>query len=295
MARSTILFPTGRQARAILMMSVLVLGHLVPNVAAAQQAAKEPSSAEERMLTLNEEGFSAFAEGEFAEAARKFEKAHTFVADPILRKNAAIAWFKAGRCEEASQAAIFFLLADEMTVKDRVEARSVLGHCRLEEAEQAIEAGKKERAQAIVERVDLLQTDERVEQRLSSLRMRLGVGRSDVSQAASPNIAGWTLVATGAAVLAGTVGYHILSANDEDQLQALGDSAQNSRRRQQLEDSVDTARWLVPTLYAAGGLSTGAGVWLVISNGPGQPQETAKPAAHKAPAPAVQVGLSFEF
>lgn len=278
------------------MMSALALGGLWPALAAAEEPAEAQSKAEQRMLALNEEGFAAFAEGEFAEAASKFEEAHTYVADPILRKNAAIAWFKAGRCEKASEAATFFLLADEMSVQDRIEARSVLGHCRLQEAERAIEAGEPGRAQAIVERVALLQTDERVEQRLAALRMQLDAGPGAKLSAASDNTAGWTLIASGAAVLAGTIGYHILSSSNEEQLADLRGSGRSPARRQALQDSVDTAGWLLPTLYAVGGISTGTGAWLVLSDDAGQPQETAKPAAQRrAPAPAVQVGMSLRL
>lgn len=229
-------------------------------------------NAEQRMLELNEAGFAAFAEGEFIEAAQKFEEAHAYVPDPILRKNAAIAWFKAERCEEASEAAVFFLLADEMTVKDRVEARSVLGHCRLEEAEEAVEAGEVDRARGIVERVTLLQTDERVDERLAAVRMQLGGHALDDAEGgySRRETAGWALVATGAAIVAGNIGYHIAS-----------DDSQGS----------DTADWLVPTLYGAGALTSGTGVWLLVSD----EQETAKPAAQKAPAPAVQVGMTFKF
>ncbi|QDG52826.1 hypothetical protein FIV42_19370 [Persicimonas caeni] len=260
--------------------------HLPAVVRAAEPAgapadAPDEARAEQRMLELNEAGFSAFAEGEFVEAARKFEEAHEFVPDPNLRKNAAIAWFKAERCEEASEAAVFFLLADEMTVKDRIEARSVLGHCRLDEAEAAIAAGDVERARLIVERVALLETDERVEERLSSVRVQLGppMGQGEgVARVDESNTAGWALLATGAAIVAGTAGYHILSARQGD---------------------ADTASWLVPSLYGAGAVTASTGVWLIVSDQTASPnagsQEAAKPAAQKAPAPSVQVGMTFKF
>ncbi len=261
---------------AIVVMLTLAATLTIPSAGLAGESADAEAAgradSEKRMLALNEAGFAAFAEGDFVEAAQKFEEAHTHVADPILRKNAAIAWFKAGRCAEASEAATFFLLADEMTVKDRIEARSVLGHCRLEEAEEAIEAGEFDRAREIVERIALLQTDERVEDRLAATRMKL-VETGEASPASQPQVnnTGWMLVGTGAAILAGTAGYHIASD--------AGD---------------DTASWLVPTLYAVGGVTSGTGVYLVVSEG-GDSQETAKPAAQKAPAPAVQVGMSLRF
>lgn len=270
----------GRNLLRVALAAALLCGSLPwPSLGIAGEAvdAADEKSAEQKMLELNEAGFSAFAEGEFSEAARKFEEAHAYVADPILRKNAAIAWFKANRCEKASEAAVFFLLADEMTVKDRVEARSVLGHCRLEEAEVAIESGEPNRARAIVERVAFLHTDDRVDRRLTALRMQLGdslVSEASVENFEPREVAGWSLVATGAAIIAGNIGYHVVS-----------------------DRSDDTSDWLVPALYGVGGVTSVAGVWMLASPSSADTpaQEAAKPAAQKAPAPSVQVGMTFKF
>jgi tetratricopeptide (TPR) repeat protein len=282
------------QATALSTVAVsLVLVILSPTNGLAQEAEPidEPSretasestgsSAERRMIALNEAGFSAFAEGKFVEAAQKFEEAHTYLPDPILRKNAAIAWFKAGRCVEASEAAVFFLLADEMTARDRVEARSVLGHCRLEQAEAALEEGDVERAVAIIERVAFLETDERVDERLAAVRMQVveaGAGEPDAFS--STETAGWVMVASGAAILAGNVGYLVVSES--------------------CQDASDKADWLVPTLYGVGGVTVGSGLWIALSADSPQrdvqdQQETQKPAALRAPASGMHLNLSVKF
>jgi tetratricopeptide (TPR) repeat protein len=267
-----------------LLLTSLVVTTAMTSVAHAQEtepSAEAASGAEARMIAENEAGFSAFAEGDFAEAARKFEQAHSYVPDPILRKNAAIAWFKADHCPEASEAAVFFLLADEMSARDRVEARSVLGHCRLEQAETALERGDVQRAQAIVERVAFLETDERVEARLVAVRMQLSeTGAGSREQISGTETAGWALVAGGAAILAGNVGYHLVS-----------DSS--------------TSEWLVPTLYGVGGVAVGSGLWVALSADPVRPgsgqsrtariQETQKPAALRAPASGMHLNLALKF
>ncbi len=281
--------------------SLLVVSMLcwaVPVAAQSSSDQLEPVDPEERMLELNEEGFSAFGEGDFEAAARKFEQAHGFVPDPNLRKNAAIAWFKAGNCERASRQAVFFLLADEMTIKDRVEARSVLGHCRLEVAEEALEEGDEVQAAEIADYVAALETDERVNRRLQTIDRRLG--RADTRQPPTrAHIARteWAIVGAGVAVLAGSALYHVLSARQEDTLDALQRTGTNAVRQRQLQDNVDTAGWLVPSLYGVGAVTTGTGLWLALSaDTPDTKQPAPAPqAGRQAPAASVQIGWTVEF
>ncbi|MFW6058385.1 MAG: hypothetical protein ACOC9W_05975 [Persicimonas sp.] len=258
----------------------------------------EPVDPEERMLELNEEGFSAFAEGDFEAAARKFEQAHGFVPDPNLRKNAAIAWFKADDCERASRQAVFFLLADEMTIKDRVEARSVLGHCRLEVAEEALEQGDEDRAAEIADYVAALETDERVNERRQTIDRRLGRAETRPPPTRA-HIARteWAVVGAGVAILAGSALYHVLSARQEDTLDALERTGSHAARQRQLQDNVDTAGWLVPSLYGVGAITTGTGLWLALSaDTPETKQPAASPrAGRQAPAASVQIGWTVEF
>lgn len=258
---------------------------------------KPTSDAESKMLALNEAGFAAFAEGDFVEAATKFEEGYAWVPDPILQKNAAIAWFKADRCQKASQAAMSFLLADEMSAKDRTEARSVLGHCRLAQAERALDEDHVGRAEAILTEVAHLQTDERVDERLAALRMRLVDARVGTSAASKRERTGWILAGVGAAVLVGNVGYHLATSHQRDQLDDMRASGEFPARQRQLQDQVDTADWLVPTLYGVGALTTGSGLWLALSAEPaaGASVKRQEPAALRAPAPAIQVGWSTKF
>ncbi|AWV89681.1 hypothetical protein [Bradymonas sediminis] len=248
----------------------LALGLLGLGPTAAWAHSNADSNA--RMLELNEQGFAAFGEEDYLRAARKFEAAHDYVADPILRKNAAIAWFKAERCVEASEAAVFFLLAEGTLRQDRDEARSVWGHCQLDQADRAFAAGDVDRAEAIIARVDAVRTDARVKQRLAGARMRLIEMRVNGAEGDLDRVSlGWGLVSVGAAVLIGTGAYH-LSADGLD----------------------GAAKWAVPTLYGAGTLSTLGGLSLVYL-GNNASQESEKPAALRAPAPAFEIGLSMRF
>lgn len=210
------------------------------SAASGEGAAGESSdSATRRMMLLNEQGFEAFERGDYADAAHKFEAAHRLVPDPILRKNAAIAWFKADRCREAREAAIFFLVAEGTVRQDRLEARSVLTHCRLNDAAAALEVGDTTRASQIVAWAEVLQTDEQVQLRLDEMRQELAGGRY-ASESATP-LLGWTLIGMGAAVLASSAALHL----------SLPDGQQD---------------WPSALSYGVGALSAGSGLWLVVSS-----------------------------
>lgn len=243
----------------------------LPSSARAQSDTNATANA--KMLQLNEQGFSKFGQGDFIKAAQSFEAAHDEVPDPILRKNAAIAWFKAGKCAEASEAAVFFLLAEGTQRQDRDEARSVWAHCELDRATKALDNGDIARAEQLVARVKVLNTDERVDNRVGAAQMRLVQAR--VAAAGDDGLdrvsVGWGMVGVGAAILAGTAAYQIVG-----------------------DDSGDDATWVLPTLYGVGALSSLGGFALVYS-GQGQSSKGTKPAALRAPAPAVEIGWVMRF
>jgi|GEM_PF-6804390 len=234
--------------------------------------AQSNSDANTRMLTLNEQGFSAFGQQDYLGAAEKFEAAHDEVPDPILRKNAAIAWFKAQRCTEASEAAVFFLLAEGTQRKDRDEARSVWAHCQLDAANEALDDGEIERAEDLVARVDVVDTDARVTERVTAARMRLVEARVNAAGGGLDRVSvGWGMIGVGAAILVGTAAYQI-----------AGDGLNGAET------------WVVPTLYGVGGLSTLGGFALVYSGG-STPENDPEPAALRAPAPVIEIGWSLRF
>lgn len=235
----------------------------------AGASVEAPEDATRRMLLLNEQGFEAFEIEDYLEAARSFEAAHLLVADPILRKNAAIAWFKAERCSEAREAAVFFLLAEGTARQDRLEARSVLAHCRLNDAAAALELGDTARAAQIVTWAEALQTDEQVQQRLGELREVLAQTRS-MPATATP-VLGWTLIGMGAAVLASSAALHLSQP-----------------------EGANTS-WPKAVFYGVGALSAGGGLWLVVSS-----RDAARAADHTAlgslaPATSLKVGWTLQF
>lgn len=229
-------------SRALILGQAAALAMLMLWASSGQAWAEEGAS--ERMLKLNEEGFSAFEDEDFVRAAKKFEQAHALVPDSILRKNAAIAWFKAEKCPEASGAAIFFLLAEDTQRQDRLEARSVLAHCYLDEAERALSAGDGARAETIVAWAEVLEVDSKVGERVSAIKMRAAdIQGGDAGASAARARAGWVLVGTGVALIASAAAYHIVS----------DDPAPGGQG------------WALPVLYGAGALSAGGGAWLVYS------------------------------
>lgn len=218
------------------------------------------------MNRLNEEGFIEFRAGRYQEAAARFRAAYEAFPDPNLRKNEAVAWFKAGQCDQAIPAANSFLMAAEAGDADRLEARSILANCRVEMARAAIKSENLDLAETLLDEAESLEPDQYAKDQVAIARVELSERRSGHrgQAGARPSVAGWVLVASGAAVVGGTLAYWGLSASDrkvsEDPLHPDHERASKRAR---------TSRWLVPVGLVGGGVFTGIGIYLVLA-GSGQ-------------------------
>ncbi len=230
-------------------------------------AAQQGDSAE--MSRLNDEGFQEFRAGRFAEAARRFRAAYAAFPDPNLRKNEAVAWFKAGNCGEAMPAANTFLIAPATSDSDRLEARSILANCRVEMARGAFETGSWKLAESLLDEAESLQPDQYALDQIGIARVELSERKSSPSGASTGRRAGpvgWIMVASGAAVVGGTLVYWLLTIPDRDMSRNISpmDPAFDAATRR-----ARTSRWLVPIGIIGGATLTGIGLYLVLSGGGG--------------------------
>ena len=242
--------------------AAVVIGCLVA-ICSSPTFAQDAARAAE-MNRLNEEGFLEFRAGRFAEAAQRFRAAHEAVPDPNLRKNEAIAWFKAGRCDEAMPAANSFLIAADTAEPDRLEARSILANCRVEMAREAFVTENWKLAASLLDEAESMQPDDYAMDQIAIARVELVERKSSPrpQTTAKPSPAGWIMVASGAAIVGGTLAYWLLTIPDRDASRNLSpmhpDYDAVSRRAR-------TSRWLVPVGVIGGAALAGVGVYLVVA------------------------------
>lgn len=276
---------------------ILVVIFLCPPVAFAQDA-------REQMLKLNEEGFEAFSDGRFVDAAEAFRAAHEALPEPALRKNESIAWFKAERCPDAVTAAHSFLLEEDTSPEDRVEVRSVLANCKVEFARMALDADSFSLATALLDEAESLQPDDYARDRVEIVRAevsrrQLESGVPDETPVSSRGsgstfeTVAWILTGTGGAILVGAFAYHMVSLARQSELRAMSEDGGNRRRFSELQDAIGTSRWLIPTLYGLGAVSLGTGVTMTWIARRSEGHESAS-GEERLPL-ALEVGITVEY
>lgn len=235
---------------------------------------------------LNEQGIEAFAAGRYEEAAQSFAAAFDADADPIFRKSEAVAWFKAGQCEPAVEAANAFLLEWRGAPAETDEAASVVANCKVEFAEEAMEAKSFELAERMLDEAAQTARDTYTTDRISHARIALARLRREQTEAstktgesavaekiappppvvadAGPPVGGVVSLATGGALIAAGAIWHIVSLTQTvPRLEAEADGGDRDRHAR-LSQRVDVARVLVPTLYGLGFATAGLGLWFFI-------------------------------
>ncbi len=223
----------------------------------------------------NDAGVAAFQGGDFVGAAENFGRAYAADADPIFRKSEAVAWFKAERCDEAITAANAFLLQWRGAAEETDEAASVVANCKVTLANSATEAESYDLAERLLFEADAIARDQYTRDRISAARVELATRRAavkDVVVAPPPQppprsiVPAIATISVGGALVATAAVLHIVTLTSTvGRLKDAQTGAENEHAR--IARSVDTARILVPTLYAAGGAVLGVGVWLWIKPG----------------------------
>lgn len=126
-----------RCAKSSLVMCVLMscLMCSIPSTSFAQD------SKEQRMQSVSDAAMEKFQKSQFDEAAKGFEDAYAIYPQSVLLKNATVAWFSAGQCDEAERTAVSYLDATKPQaknlLKDRRDVRTVVARCRLRSAKVA--------------------------------------------------------------------------------------------------------------------------------------------------------------
>lgn len=260
----------------------------------------------ERMIELNEEGFKAFSEERFEDAARAFEEAYEASPDPVLRKNEAIAWFKAGRCTDALTAANAFLLAENTQVQDKKEVRSVVANCKVGLAREALKAGSYDLAETMLAEAESLEPDDYARDQIGIVRVEIATARSasqeeaevvveDQDEGMDPGTVqtiGWVLSGTGIAITVTAIAYHIMALLDQSELEDISNDGGDRKRFNELQDSIGTARWAVPTLYVVGLVTGGAGATILLLNHRGESSPAAADLGMTLP---LAIGPAFQI
>ena len=245
-------------------------------------AAQDP--ADQRGVELNNRGVEAFGAGRFAEAASYFGQAYDIVGDPAIRKNEAIAWFKAEDCEQAVGAANKFLLLDGTLGGDRAEITTIVANCKVEFANSAIEAGDTNLAEELLIEAEALNPDAHVRDQIKLVRVEIArknreaktlaaqAKTADTSTEVSEplpeprsQVLEWTLIGSGGAIaLAGFV-YHAVALGWQTDFLAMASEGGDPETFDSLRKRVHTARIAVPVMYAVGALTAAAGVGLMVA------------------------------
>jgi tetratricopeptide (TPR) repeat protein len=243
------------------------------------------------VVQLNEQGITAFAEGRFEEAAQKFHQAYDKAPEPGAKKNEALAWFKAGKCSEALAAAKEYLalnVPDELSTK---EAQTVAARCYIQRAEGEFASGNLVGTEAAladakannpapeeVAKITKIEGDVAAKRKAEDAeKTRVAAAaaaaeeerkQQEARDAQSGNqMVGLGIAAGGGAIVLGTLVYHLSmalgTAPKFKDAAFEGDRAQYDKLGKKLE----TANWLIPTLYGVGLATVGVGGYFWWSAG----------------------------
>ena len=227
---------------------------------------------------LNDEGITAFEAGNYELAAKKFFEAWNIDSDPTLRKNEAIAWFKADKCKEASEASASYLDSGAADKETRSEMKSILANCRVTYAREAANARDFNLAENFLVEAEEFAETAVPRENIKLARLEIAQIRDEYNQeirrrakvepTTTESAASWPAVVagTGAVILTSAIVYHIIAATYyASEYDNAANQGTDRARYDDLADSLDTARWLVPTLYAIGATTTGIGVWFLYN------------------------------
>jgi tetratricopeptide (TPR) repeat protein len=249
------------------------------------EADDEDADSYQEMLRLSAEGNEHFNAGRFQEAAEVYAAAYDAYPQPILLKNQMITRYLIEECEKAIELGEAFLEAgDGGTDEDQEDVEAVFGECSLDLASEARDDDDWRQVRRWLEFGEPYFYDVGLRDESEELRAELEeqsrddvAGVDDIDDVADAEldvttIAGWSLVSTGVASLAGAT---IWYARSESQVRALDEMARDVENGEVPQSTFDDAqesanrnfaraRWAVPTLYGVGAVATLAGVGLLV-------------------------------
>lgn len=158
-------------AVALARRSALVFACALLAVVALPDRAYAEGTARQRALELNQEGKALVADGRFVDGAGKFREAYQTYPEPALLLKESIAWFKAGRCDDAVPVAQAFLdQPAAMSADDKAQARLITVTCAVHEARTAYDDDRLDEASAHLDRAEKLGPDEESGKEIANLR-----------------------------------------------------------------------------------------------------------------------------
>lgn len=280
---------------------------LIPLVALVLVVFSSVTAFADEVAELNEEGIAAFENERFEEAAQKFRAAWSIEPDPSLRKNEAIAWFKAGRCEEALVAASSYVGLGIDDPAAREDAESVIANCKVEFARDAMKVSDLDLAEKMLDEIEGLQVDEFTREQMNLARLDLARARDEARAEALPaeperapetddDTLGWVLTGTGGVVFLTAVIYHLVMATSvASEHEEVGAAGEDRVRFDALSSQLDTARWLVPTLYVVGATTAGIGIYLILDSAVETPQASFSPDLGRVSPRTAAAGIRWRF
>lgn len=267
--------------RAIITVTILLASWASALPVLAQEDVRD------RSLELNEAGFEAFEQGRFDDAAGLFSRAYDLVPDPALRKNEAVAWFKAKRCDAAISAANKLLLLEDAPEPDRAEVRTIIANCKVEFARDALETGSIGVAREFLAEAEALASDQHVVDQIKVVRLEIA-RRENVDEAvddpapkpettvtqrkSAPARPGWkdapawqwSVLGAGGAMAIGGLVLHAVALGWQSRFLEMARSGGDPAEFDALRRRVHTARVAVPVLYGLGAVGVGAGTTMIF-------------------------------
>lgn len=189
----------------------------------------------------------AFQQGEYADAGALFMRAYEVKSEPVLLKNAMVAYYSDGDCASAVDKGQMYLDAQKKQGTldatdaekrqidlDKKDAKKVISKCRLRTADIALNQNDLAAAQRAIDGIEayVVEEDEvkllvEIKGRVKEMEDSIAAQKRDPVVTPPPEtskpqdrsvsnqaIAGWILVGSGAAVLGGT-GYRNFKVNNE--------------------------------------------------------------------------------
>lgn len=244
---------------------------------AASLGSSAPAFAENRdaMVKMSQEAAKLFQEGKFEQAAKRFNDASKESWEPILVKNEMIAWYKAGRCEDAIKAANTYLdrtKSDQIVEQDLQDSHVILFDCHIKAATASLDKGYIDLAEGSIAEATKYtpKEDASASSRLAGINDRLDKKRAELANKGKEGnnpgpkdpqdpiepkpeegisgqaIAGYSLLGAGALGLIVTVVY---SANESGKLQDRYDELADKGKVYKCESYEGTQRTDCDSLY----------------------------------------------
>lgn len=228
-----------------------------------------------KMLELSGEASQAFREGNIEQAAEKFAEAYSVYPEPVMLKNQMIARFALKDCTQAmTLGQRFMATAQQPSEEDIEDVHGVFAECGLQAAEAAMDEGNTSLATKELEEATPYFFTEEQAQRGQTLRDAMA---KDSAEPEPPSVKeeptrartlsqplGIGLSALGGATLIGNSIWYVSARSKRAELDEVAQAGTDPARFEELQSSLVTANWAIPTLYVVGTAALGTGLYFLF-------------------------------